>query len=136
MRWRLSGTCHRAGIWFVDNIFIICLKSGQCLLKLGDFCTFYDEYFWWSWNAVFILHLCSSVFCPKLSVFRDMFCMYFFYSLNLTVVKFLLNKTLSKRFFYWIHHNLKIKTCMQNATKWQKATINSLIFIFLSNIYA
>ena len=30
----------------------------------------FDDYFWCSWNAVFILHLCSSLLCSKLSVFR------------------------------------------------------------------
>lgn len=56
-------------LWTIFSI-VSCLKSEQCLVKLGDFYTFYDDYFWWSWNAVFILHLCSSVLCSKLSVFR------------------------------------------------------------------
>lgn len=56
-------------LWTIFFI-VSCLKSEQCLVKLGDFYTFYDDYFWWSWNAVFILHLCSSVLCSKLSVFR------------------------------------------------------------------
>lgn len=44
-----SETCPIVGILFVDNIFIVfCLKSEQCLVKLGDFYTFYDDYFWWS----------------------------------------------------------------------------------------
>lgn len=56
-------------LWTIFFI-VSCLKSEQCLVKLGDFYTFYDDYFRWSWNAVLILHLCSSVLCSKLSVFR------------------------------------------------------------------
>ncbi|KFO33187.1 Transformer-2 protein like protein beta [Fukomys damarensis] len=44
----LKPAIELAGILFVDNIFIVCLKSEQCLVKLGDFYTFYDDYFWWS----------------------------------------------------------------------------------------
>lgn len=34
-------------LWTIFFI-VSCLKSEQCLVKLGDFYTFYDDYFWWS----------------------------------------------------------------------------------------
>ncbi|CAO2631366.1 hypothetical protein LEMLEM_LOCUS21252 [Lemmus lemmus] len=34
-------------LWTIFSI-VSCLKSEQCLVKLGDFYTFYDDYFWWS----------------------------------------------------------------------------------------
>ena len=34
-------------LWTIFSI-VSCLKSEQCLVKLGDFYTFYADYFWWS----------------------------------------------------------------------------------------
>ena len=99
-------------LWTIFFI-VSCLKSEQCLVKLGDFYTFYDDYFWWSWNAVFILHLCSSVLCSRLSVFRKVcFACIILQSKILTAEKFLLYRTSCKWFSSWFQGILKIKTCV------------------------
>ena len=99
-------------LWTIFFI-VSCLKSEQCLVKLGDFYTFYDDYFWWSWNAVSILHLCSSVLCSRLSVFRKVcFACIILQSKILTAEKFLLYRTSFKWFFYWIQGILKIEACV------------------------